>query len=224
MSATIYPIPLGMNQCYVIQDRGTIMVDGGFPGKAKAFERALTKLDIKPKDIHLVILTHGHFDHVGAARYIRELTGAKIAMHRTDKEQLEKDTMTWPPGVTAWGKISRGLFKPVMSLLRYEIPQVDVLLGDDGLSLAEYGISGRIVHTPGHSPGSVSVLLDTGDAFVGCMAQNSLPFCLGPSLPIYAEDIDQVKESWQMLVKEGARVIYPGHGKPFSIGAIQDIP
>ncbi len=221
MSIRIHSVPLGMDHCYVIQDKGTIMVDGGFPGTERAFRKALTNLSIKPTEIRLIILTHGHFDHVGSASYIRELTGARVAMHRTDKEQLEKDSMTWPPGVTAWGKISRGLFKPVLSLLRYDMPQVDLLLGNEGLSLEEYGVSGRIIHTPGHSPGSVSVLLDTGDAFVGCMAQNSLPFCLRPSLPIYAQDIEEVKESWHVLIAEGARTIYPAHGKPFSIDNIK---
>jgi len=115
------------------------------------------------------------------------------------------------------------LFKPMLSLLQYETPQVDVLLGDEGISLAEYGISGKIIHTPGHSPGSVSVLLDTGDAFVGCLAQNGLPFCLRPSLPIYADDVEKVKESWRALIAEGAGTIYPGHGKPFSIDVIKEV-
>jgi glyoxylase-like metal-dependent hydrolase (beta-lactamase superfamily II) len=212
-----------MDDCYVIQDKGTIMVDGGFPGSARAFTKALEKLSIKPVDIKLVILTHGHFDHIGSANEIKEQTGARLAMHHADREQLEKDKMTWPPGITPWGKLSRWLFKPMMSLLRYELPQVDILVEDEGLSLEAYGVSGRIIHTPGHSPGSVTVLLDTGDAFVGCMAQNSLPFCLKPRLPIYAQDIEKIKQSWQVLIAEGARTIYPGHGKPFPIDAIKDM-
>lgn len=220
MSVKIYSVPLGMDHCYLIQDKGTIMIDGGFPGSARAFKKALVNLSIKPKDIGIVILTHGHFDHIGLANYIRELTGARIAMHQADKKQLEKDRMTWPPGVTSWGKLSKWLFKPVLSLLPFELPQVDVLLDDEGLSLEQYGVSGSIIHTPGHSPGSVSVLLDTGGAFVGCMAQNSLPFCLRPRLPIYSQDIEKVKMSWQVLIARGAKTIYPGHGKSFSIDAI----
>jgi len=212
-----------MDHCYVIQEKGTIMIDGGFPGTARAFKKALVNLSVKPTDIRLVIITHGHFDHIGLASYIREQTGARVAMHRADKEQLDKDRMTWPMGVTTWGRISRWLFKPMLSLLRYEIPKVDVILGDEGLSLEGYGISGRIIHTPGHSPGSVSVLLNTGDAFVGCMAQNSLPFSLRPRLPIYAQDIEKVKESWRVLVAAGARTIYPGHGNSFSIDAIKKV-
>jgi hydroxyacylglutathione hydrolase len=223
MSVRIYPIGLGMDACYVIQEKGTIMIDGGFPGSARVFDKELEKIFIKPMDINLVILTHGHFDHIGSANTIREKTGARVALHQADKEQLEKDKMVWPPGVTPWGRLSRGLFKPLLSLLPYELPQVDILLGDEGLSLEAYGISGRIIHTPGHSPGSVTVLLDTGDAFVGCMAQNSLPFCLKPRLPIYAQDIEKIKQSWGVLIAEGASTIYPGHGKPFSIEAIKDM-
>jgi glyoxylase-like metal-dependent hydrolase (beta-lactamase superfamily II) len=212
-----------MNRSYVIQGKGTIMVDGGFPGSAGAFKRALKRIPVNPRDIRLVVLTHGHFDHVGSASHIRDLTGARIALHRADKTQLEKDRMTWPPGVTGWGKMSRSLFKPMMSALPFKIPPIDLILGDDGLSLAAHGIPGKVVHTPGHSPGSVSVLLDTGDAFVGCMAQNSLPFCFRPSLPIYADDIDQVRKSWQLLIDRGAKKIYPGHGKPFTVDAIQGV-
>ena len=223
MSVKIYSVTLGMDHCYILQDRGTIMIDGGFPGTVRAFKESLVNLSIKATEIGLVILTHGHFDHIGSASKIRELTGANLAMHRYDIQQLENNKMTWPLGVTTWGRVSRAIFKPVLSLLRFEIPQIDVTLNDEGLSLEKYGISGRIIHTPGHSPGSVSVLLSTGDAFVGCLAQNSLPFCLKPSLPIYALNLEQVKKSWRELIDKGATTIYPAHGRPFSIDAINKL-
>ena len=72
---------------------------------------------------------------------------------------------------------------------------VDIILGDEDFSLAEFGIAGKVISTPGHSPGSVSVVLDTGDAFVGDLAMNAFPMCLSPSLPIFADDMQKVKDA-----------------------------
>jgi glyoxylase-like metal-dependent hydrolase (beta-lactamase superfamily II) len=66
----------------------------------------------------------------------------------------------------------------------------------------------------------VSVLLNSGDAFVGCMAHNGFPFTFHPVLPIYAEDIAEIKKSWDILIEKGAKMIYPGHGNPFPVERI----
>lgn len=222
MGVSIYPIPLGLDRCYLIQDKGGIIVDGGFPRKARAFKKAIEVIRIKPDEIRLIVLTHGHFDHVGSAKEIREITGARIAIHRHDKDYLERGLVVWPPGVTAWGHIIRLALAPFAPFLFPFAPtQVDVVLGDEGLPLAEYGIPGKVIHTPGHTLGSVSVLLETGDAFVGCLAMNGLPFRLSPGLPIFAEDLEKLKESWRLLLDQGARTIYPAHGEPFSADIIR---
>ena len=68
-----------------------------------------------------------------------------------------------------------------------------------------------------YHPGSISVVLDSGDAFVGDMAMNGLPLTIGPNLPIFAEDLSALKDSWRKLIDMGVKKIYPAHGKPFSI-------
>ncbi len=93
---------------------------------------------------------------------------------------------------------------------------IDIVLRDEDFSLAPFGIPGKVVYTPGHTMGSVSILLETGDAFVGDLAMNGLPFGLSPGLPVFAEDIKKVKESCKLLLDKGAKAFYPGHGKPFS--------
>ncbi len=82
----IYPIPLGVGNTYIIRGDGVIMIDGGVPQKGKAFIKAIKKILIKPEDIKLLILTHGHWDHIGSAKDIKEITGAKIAMHKREKD------------------------------------------------------------------------------------------------------------------------------------------
>jgi glyoxylase-like metal-dependent hydrolase (beta-lactamase superfamily II) len=88
------------------------------------------------------------------------------------------------------------------------------------MSLDDFGIPGKILYTPGHTYGSVSVVLESGEAFVGCLAQNRAPFVFRPKLPIYAKDLELLKESWIKVLNHGAKIIYPGHGKPFPIEKI----
>ena len=221
MSTHIYPIPLGFDHCYLIQDKGTIMVDGGAPKKAKEFTKAIEKIGINPHDIKLIILTHGHWDHIGSVKEIKELTGAKIALHHLEKEWLEKSLKPMPPGVTTWGHILSKIITLLLPLISIPGTNVDVVIGNEGISLDEYGIPGKVIHTPGHSSGSVSILLETGEAFVGDMAMNKFPLRFSPGLPIFAEDPVKLNESWKSLLDQGAKMIYPAHGKPFSAGIIR---
>ena len=159
---------------------------------------------------------------MGSAKEIREITGAKIAIHENDRINLEQGIFNWPNGVNAWGKISHGLFSPLLkNRMTFPGVKADIILDEKGLSLKDYGLSGRILHTPGHTMGSVSVLLDSGEAFVGCMAHNNLPFRFCPGLPIYADNIELIKQSWKRIIEEGATMIFPGHGKPFPIENIK---
>jgi glyoxylase-like metal-dependent hydrolase (beta-lactamase superfamily II) len=221
MSVEIHPVRLGINRCYLIRDRGVILIDGGVPNKAMAFKKILPAFSIHPEEIQLIVLTHGDFDHVGSARDIKAMSGAKIAIHEIDKANLEQSQFNWPPGVTSWGKISRYIFIRILKNVTFPAVNADITLNEKDYSLEEFGIDGKVLYTPGHTYGSVSVLLKTGDAFVGCLAHHNLPFRFHPGLPIYAEDPEKVKESWKILIEQGARMIYPGHGNPFHIDRIR---
>jgi glyoxylase-like metal-dependent hydrolase (beta-lactamase superfamily II) len=223
MGVGIYPIQLGIDCCYLIQDKEIIMIDGGAPGKIKAFIKGIGRLSIKPEQIKLVVITHGHWDHIASVKGIKERTGAKIAIHKKENEWLERGLKPMPPGVNLWGRLLDKAVTMCLPLIDVPAAQPDIVIGNEGISLAEYGISGRIIHTPGHSSGSVSVLLDTGDVFVGDMAMNKFPLTLRPGLPIFAEDFDELKKSWRMLLDHGAKTVYPSHGKPFPASTIRDL-
>ena len=127
-----------------------------------------------------------------------------------------------PPGVTIWGKTLRSFLKLMIKKFSLEPAIVDIETNEEDFSLREYGIDGKVVFTPGHSPGSISVVLDTGEAFVGDMAMNGPPLTLSPSLPIFAEDISAVKTSWKKLIDKGANKVYPAHGAAFGIDKLKE--
>ncbi|HSR11804.1 MAG TPA: MBL fold metallo-hydrolase [Thermodesulfobacteriota bacterium] len=213
---------MGVTRGYVLQEEGTVMIDGGAPGKIKAFLQGLKKASIDPQSITLLILTHGHWDHIGLAKEIKEITGAKIAMHEKERACLEKSLKPLPPGVSAWGRTFAGIMALFMPLVKIPTARVDILLGSAEFSLQEFGISGKIIPTPGHSPGSVSVLLPSGEAFVGDLAMNAFPMRLTPGLPIFADSLETVKESWRLLLSHGVKMIYPSHGRPFPVERIKN--
>jgi glyoxylase-like metal-dependent hydrolase (beta-lactamase superfamily II) len=197
------------------------MIDGGMPKKLKLFKRVLTRLDINPSDIKLIVLTHSHFDHSGSAQEIREFTGAKIAVHESEKTFLEDGGMIIPKGIGFYGKITKPWLFAIFKKISFPKFKPDLLIGSEPYPLNAYGIDGNIIHTPGHTPGSISVILDSGEAFVGCMAHNGLPFRLSPGLPIYAQDIEGIKKCWKVLIDRGVKMIFPGHGKPFPVDVIK---
>jgi glyoxylase-like metal-dependent hydrolase (beta-lactamase superfamily II) len=89
------------------------------------------------------------------------------------------------------------------------VPDISI---DGPFDLAKYGLEGTALPLPGHSAGSIGVILDTGEAFVGDAAFNIFPRTVVPPL---ADDPAALLESWRILLSSGARTFYPGHGKPF---------
>ena len=200
MKLEIFRVKLGLNSSYLIRGKDVVMIDGGMPKKLKVFKRVLTRLDITPSDIKLIVITHSHFDHSGSALEIREFTGAKIAIHESERTYVEDGGMIIPKGVNVYGKITKPWLFAIFKKISFPKFKPDILIKDEPYPLKAYGIDGNIIHTPGHTFGSISVILDSGEAFVGCMAHNGFPFRIHPGLPIYAQDIEEIKKCWIVLI------------------------
>ncbi len=216
-----FSLRMGICNCYLIKEDGIIVVDSGTPKQGKKFLKWLRELSVNPGDISLLLLTHGHTDHAGSASEFKELTGCKIAINHREKEWVEKALKPVPPGINLWGKVCGVLFRIVVPFINFPGTPVDIALEDADFSLESYGINGRIIYTPGHTSGSMSLLLDTGDAFVGDLAVNGLPLRIGPGMPQVGDSADIIKNNWRLLLSRGAKQIYPAHGKPFNADVLK---
>jgi glyoxylase-like metal-dependent hydrolase (beta-lactamase superfamily II) len=214
----IIPLKLGMTNCYLIRGgQDFVMVDAGPPDVLEKFRQKLEQLGINPSSIKQIFITHMHFDHMGSLPEIGQLTGAKSAMHHLDKELVEKGTVIMPDGIGPWGKFLTALLRTIKPMIKKKIGpvQVDQSLDDSPYSLDEFLINGKIIHTPGHTAGSISMVLQSGEAFVGDLAMSGFPRVSGPGPFVLGDDLETMKQSWQLLLDEGAKHIYPSHGEPF---------
>jgi len=220
----IIPLKLGISNCYLIRGgENYVMVDAGPPNALKKFSHKLEQLRIDPAKIKLILITHMHFDHMGSLTGISQLTGAKSAMHHLDKELVEKGTIIMPRGIGPWGMFLTAFLWTIKPFVKSTVKPVPVDRGlyDRDFSLEAFQINGKIIHTPGHTAGSMSLVLESGEAFVGDLAMSGFPRLSGPGPFVLGDDPETMKRSWQLLLDEGARRIYPSHGKPFDAGVFE---
>ncbi|MEA5004557.1 MAG: MBL fold metallo-hydrolase [Christensenella sp.] len=202
----IIPLRFGGDNCYIIENgENAVLVDTGRPAIREKLLCALA-----PWKVRYVLLTHGHFDHVGNAVCIAKKYGAKIAIAQED-ESLAQDNRT-----RAFG--SRGLigaFIRMASMAAIKKTQFETFTPDfylqDGQKLDELGIDARVIALHGHTAGSVGIV-----AGGGCIAGDTIMNMGGVSRARIAEDFAGVDECLDKLRKTGAEWYYPGHGKPVS--------
>jgi len=223
LPTTIHRIRLMASNCYLLHHEGVVIVDAGLRGERTSILRAMKRLGISPSDVTLILLTHGHLDHAGGAAKLAAATGAPVALHAADAAYLRLGEIVPAPPIGWWARglarlFSSGFIQRLTSIGEFA---PDITLGDADFPLHPYGISGVAVHTPGHTAGSVSVLLEDGRALVGDLAMKGMQSLhLKPGPPLVAQDIMELEESWRRLYQRGARTFYPGHGTPFPAEAL----
>lgn len=218
MTETVIQIDTGnfTNALLIRGNDGSILVDAGNPGKADRILAQLAECGVAPGDVRLILITHGHIDHFGSAAELRERTGAPVAVHALDADAVRQgihqpDSLNPTHWLVALGMWIPGVAGPT----RAPAFEPDIVFEDE-FRLDEYGVAGRVLHTPGHTPGSVSVLLDSGEAIVGDVVMGQLMGLIRkPGPPIVAWDLERNRESVRQLAALSPRVVYVGHGGPF---------
>ena len=219
-SATPIPIPLGFVTTYLIPvDFGCVLVDAGVPGQEERIFAAMAARGFGPESLRLIIVTHAHGDHIGSLRAVSERSHAAVLAHRTEASAIESGQTLHPQGLTPAGRLFSRLMGTFVRQASGRPCHVDVTV-DEELPLAEYGVRGRAIHTPGHTSGSISVLLDSGDAIVGDLCARMPLIGGGSHLPFFGESRNDVYSSWRRLLDAGATRFLPAHGGPISPAAL----
>lgn len=218
MSMQIHTLFTGIANTHIVEDtKGVVVIDAGMPHQARRIVNQVRALGHSPQDIRVILLTHGHIDHAGSAVALRRLTGAPIALHRADARLIATRNLKIPPGRTSTVDAVGGVLRAFGWVMPLETFTPDVWL-DDGMSLRDFGIDARVVHTPGHTMGSVSVAFEDGTAFVGDAILNLLHV----SFPLWWEDPACARESACKIRALEPRVCYSGHGKAFDFKALDE--
>ena len=154
------------------EDTGCVLVDAGNPGKADRILEQLAKRGVAPDAIHLILLTHGHVDHFGSAAALREWTGAPVAIHALDADAVRQGIHQPDSLQSTWRLIALLMRISALRALalsdRAPTFEPDIVFEGE-FRLDEYSVAGRVIPTPGHTPGSVSVLLHSSEDIVGNM-------------------------------------------------------
>ncbi len=211
-------LPLGMVNSHLVRGAGgCVLVDAGLPGSESKIEKALRRHGLSFEDIRLIVVTHAHVDHAGSAALLRELSGAPIVAHEGDAKHFSRNTpMTFCPT----GRFGRLFLKAPLIHEPYRGFAPDILLSNgDTLDLSRHGIPGTVRPTPGHTAGSISVELPTGDALVGDLAASGI--LLGGIVrtdhairPPFEDDPRAVGLALQRLLDSGMERFHLGHGGP----------
>lgn len=183
--------------CYIVGSESTkegMIIDPG--DKAKEI---LKKVEDLRLDIKLIALTHGHLDHIGALKKVKEATGVEVAVHADDAKSV---------GGKQPLSIMLGLFYPTP-------PSPDRVL-KDGDSIEVGDLHFAVLHTPGHTPGGICLLGEgvvfSGDTLFNCgVGRTDLP----------GGNYDKLMGSIQtkLMTLPDDTIVYPGHGPDTTIGA-----
>lgn len=213
------PVNLKFVYAFLLKGEKTVIIDCGIPGSDKAILTTMSEHGIKSSDLSLILLTHGHTDHMGASSVLRKITGAKTAIHRADADIMRTGRNPALHPTNLKGKIFSKVAaeETVSGFTPYE---PDILI-DDELSLDDYGIDGRVIMTPGHTIGSISVLLGNGSIFVGDALMGGMMNRGKPNYPMYADDKAKAYDSIKRIISLSPKTVYTGHGGPFTLDEVK---
>lgn len=203
----VQQISCGSANAYLVRGmEGAILIDTGTaPYRERVLEACRTA------GVKLILLTHGHVDHCQNAASLAGALGCPVGIGREDTPLLAEGETRQVAGRGIWGHLYARLSNRIIRSNRIPPHRPEVLL-EEGMPLTPYGVDGAVVALPGHTAGSVGVLLSTGELFAGDAMQS----VFGPASAWCYEDREAAERSAAAIRRLRPARLYCGHGKPTS--------
>jgi glyoxylase-like metal-dependent hydrolase (beta-lactamase superfamily II) len=208
---------------YLVEEAGLVtVIDAGLPGYWRDLPTELGAMGRSLDDVRAVVLTHGDTDHIGFAERLRGERGVPVYVHELDAARARGEVKkpSW-----GWGPVR---VRPLAGFLLYSArhgglripPVAEVLTFGDGATLDVPGAP-RVIHLPGHTPGSAALHVPAVDAvFVGdaLTTRSVLTGDVGPRLAPFTLDPAEALSSLARLEGLEAGWVLPGHGEAWGAG------
>ncbi len=189
---------------YLILGDQTTLIDTGTPGKQENILNYLQNvLKGKPEDIKTIVLTHHHMDHTGSLYELKKITNAEVAAYKDDVDIISGEKPSSDP-----------IYMRFVSRLMATFTSYKFIKPDIGLQENDMVDNYRVIHTPGHTPGSIALYnSDNGVIFVG----DTLTYDgnkVGGLPSFLINDREALKKSVKKISDFNPRIMLSGHGKP----------
>lgn len=213
----IYYIARGRSNVLLLTNgKNNILIDTSRTGYRESIFRNLATLGVTKLDA--LFLTHTHFDHAENASLIKKEFGAKVIVNKLEENNLKNGSNPPIEGTILPSKIIVSLFgKFVLKRMKYEPCEADFTF-EEKFDMADFGFNAYLLHTPGHTPGSSSIIIDDDIAIVGDAMFGIFPNSI---FPPYGENPVQLIKSWGKLLETNCRLFIPAHGSPNSRSLVQ---
>lgn len=214
----VHRIRLAISNAYLIKGPVNILVDTGSPGDGNKIIKSLGQQGLQLSDLSLILHTHGHSDHYGSTHELVQQHPVPTMLHSGDLHMA----LSGSNGPIATTSLFSKFLRPFVD--KPFKPHKPEFLADEMSDLNQFGLNATLHHTPGHSEGSISIALDSGDIIMGDILMGGMMggaiFPSQPGYHYFIQDRKKLHHSIETVLQLRGERYWVGHGGPFTHSAI----